>query len=94
MYDVSNRASFEHLTNWFTELDTYAHPNVMKIIVGNKTDKDQVEGCIKFSYYKGRKVSRSEGEEFAKKSGTLFIETSAKTTTGVKDAFVELVRKV
>jgi Ras-related protein Rab-18 len=41
-----------------------------------------------------RKVTRTEGEEFANKSGTLFIETSAKTTTGVRDAFVELVQKV
>jgi Ras-related protein Rab-18 len=39
-------------------------------------------------------VTRSEGEELARKSGTLFIETSAKTTTGVRDAFEELVQKV
>jgi hypothetical protein len=39
-------------------------------------------------------VPRKEGEALAKKLGTLFIETSAKTTTGVQDAFVEVVRKV
>lgn len=39
-------------------------------------------------------VPRREGEALAKKLGTLFIETSAKTTTGVQDAFVEVVRKV
>ena len=54
-------------------------------LVGNKCDKE-VGG--------GRTVPRREGEALAKKLGTLFIETSAKTTTGVQDAFVEVVRKV
>jgi Ras-related protein Rab-18 len=52
---------------------------------GNKCDKE-VGG--------GREVSRKEGEALAQKLGTIFIETSAKTTTGVKDAFVEVVRKI
>jgi Ras-related protein Rab-18 len=35
VYDVSNRASFEHLQLWFTELETYASSKeVIKIIVG------------------------------------------------------------
>ena len=52
------------------------------MIVGNKCDKDL------------REVTKKEGEAFAKKMGTLFIETSAKTTVGVRDAFVEVVRKI
>ncbi|KAI9098344.1 P-loop containing nucleoside triphosphate hydrolase protein [Phlyctochytrium arcticum] len=86
VYDVSNRQTFEHLPLWFTELDTYSSSrDVIKIIVGNKCDKD-TSGV--------REVSRREGEAFAQKMGTLFIETSAKTRTGVKDAFVEVVRKI
>ena len=54
-------------------------------MIGNKCDKE-VGG--------GRQVPRKEGEALARKLGTLFIETSAKTTTGVQDAFVEVVRKV
>ncbi len=83
VYDVSNRESFEHLQNWFDELDTYCTPEVVKIIVGNKTDKALV-----------RQVERQEGLEFAKRKNTLFIECSAKTTDGVVDAFEELVQKV
>jgi Ras-related protein Rab-18 len=55
------------------------------LTAGNKCDKE-VGG--------GRQVPRKEGEALARKLGTLFIETSAKTTTGVQDAFVEVVRKV
>ncbi|KAJ3244198.1 hypothetical protein HDU78_011295 [Chytriomyces hyalinus] len=41
-----------------------------------------------------RQISRKEGEAFAKTMGTLFIETSTKARVGVKDAFVEVVRKI
>ncbi|KAG8942929.1 Ras- protein Rab-18, partial [Tulasnella sp. 408] len=33
VYDVSNRESFEALPKWFTELETYVSPNVVKILV-------------------------------------------------------------
>lgn len=39
-------------------------------------------------------MTYKEGAEMARKLQTLFIECSAKTNTGVKDVFEELVRKV
>lgn len=53
-----------------------------KMIVGNKIDQPD------------REVSRDDGFRFARKHRTLFIETSAKTNEGVKDAFEEIVRKI
>lgn len=83
VYDVANRESFEALPRWYSELETYVSPSVVKIIVGNKVDKE-------FS----RQVSYAEGQNFAKRMNSLFIEASAKTAVGVKEAFEEVVAKI
>lgn len=41
-----------------------------------------------------REVSRTEGQELAKKYGCLFVETSAKANVAVGQAFEELVLKI
>ncbi|KLO11982.1 ras-domain-containing protein [Schizopora paradoxa] len=86
VYDISNRETFDALPRWYTELETYVSSSVVKIVVGNKVDKE-------FS----RQVSTSEGRAFAERmSGkdALFIETSAKTSQGVQEAFQEVVRRI
>lgn len=103
VYDVSNRETFDALPRWYNELETYVSPNVVKILVGNKLDKVSVlfssylfvqnssDICIQeFS----RAVTNAEGEKFAKQMGSLFIEASAKTNVGVREAFLDLVEKV
>jgi len=83
VYDVSNRESFEALPKWFSELETYVSPAVVKILVGNKLDKE-------FS----RAVSEEEGRRFAERMGTLFVEASAKTSVGVNEAFKDVVSRI
>jgi len=83
VYDVANRESFDALPRWYSELETYVSPSVVKIIVGNKVDKE-------FS----RQVTYSEGQRFAERMGSLFIEASAKTAVGVTEAFQEVVEKI
>jgi len=86
VYDISNRETFDALPRWYTELETYVSSSVVKIVVGNKVDKE-------FS----RQVSTSEGRAFAERmsgSNALFIETSAKTSQGVQEAFDEVVRRI
>jgi Ras-related protein Rab-18 len=39
VYDVSSRTTFDELTKWFREIDTYCTEGVAKIVVGNKVDK-------------------------------------------------------
>ncbi|KIM31362.1 hypothetical protein M408DRAFT_327599 [Serendipita vermifera MAFF 305830] len=82
-YDISNRETFDALPRWFTELETYVSPSVVKMLVGNKLDKE-------FS----RAVTEDEGRKFAERTGCLFVEASAKTNIGVREAFMELVEKI
>lgn len=89
VYDVSSRASFQALDSWFRELSTYTSPEVIKMIVGNKLDiGDAPSGRAT------REVSTEEGQRYAKTKGCLFLETSAKTNTGVFEAFSDLVIQI
>lgn len=83
VYDTNKKSTFQKLDSWLNELDIYGtKPNMAKMVVGNKIDMPN------------REISRDDGFRFAKKHRTLFIETSAKTSEGVKDAFEEVVRKI
>mmetsp|Transcript_9114 Transcript_9114/g.15911 ORF Transcript_9114/g.15911 Transcript_9114/m.15911 type:complete len:205 (+) Transcript_9114:60-674(+) len=85
VYDVSRRETFDDLSEvWLREVDMYTTiDEAVKMVVANKTD---LEGQ--------RQVSTQEGQEFAKRHGCLFVETSAKANVAVTQAFDELVRKI
>ncbi|KAI9439254.1 ras-domain-containing protein [Lactarius indigo] len=83
VYDVSNRESFEALPRWLEELENYVPPEVVKIVVGNKLDKEY-----------SRQVPTTEGASFAHRTGCLFVEASAKTAVGVTEAFSDVVARI
>ena len=100
MYDVSNRKSFEALPRWNSELEAYVSEFVVKIIVGNKVDQvcrsphRRSAPFLTPAQESSRQVPTSEGEAFAHRINSLFIETSAKTAVGVGETFRELVEKI
>ncbi|RHY27217.1 hypothetical protein DYB32_006947 [Aphanomyces invadans] len=84
VYDVARRDTFANLDTWLQEVEVYSPANgrdVVKLLVGNKIDKERV-------------VSRREGEAWARSKGMLFVESSAKTKTGIQQVFNEVVQKV
>ncbi|CAD8120304.1 unnamed protein product [Paramecium sonneborni] len=75
LYDVNQRESFERLNQWLQELQESAHEEIVKILVGNKSDLD-------------RDISKQEAEQFMNQNNfSLFFETSAKTGENVEKGF-------
>ena len=84
VYDVTRRDSFENLDTWLKEIKLYSPNNgegVVKLLVGNKIDLE-------------RRVPREEAEAWARRHGMLFLEASAKTRTGIRQCFMEVVQKI
>lgn len=82
-YDITDKQSFKDVENWLTEVEKYANENVIKLLVGNKSDLES-----------SRQVTFNEGKEYADSLGIQFIETSAKNTTNVEKAFFTLANEI
>jgi len=83
VYDITDLTSFQHIKKWIYEIEKYAAENVIKIIIGNKTDLNNQ-----------RVVGKKEVEEVCQELDLVHIETSAKDSSGVEDAFLELARQL
>merc|ERR1719346_615345 len=82
-YDCTQKATFEHIKFWQEEVRKYStNQDAILMLVSNKVDLPDPQ------------VTRQEGEEFAFANSMMFIETSAKTRQGIKQAFEEVVFKI
>lgn len=83
VYDVTSQESFDHVQDWLHEVDRYANPGTVRLLVGNKIDKTEE-----------RVVSTEAGEAFANNLGIAFLETSAKTSDNVEAAFLAITSEL
>ena len=81
IYDITNKTSFKELDNWLSVIENNASQNVLKILIGNKSDLEE-----------NREVTKEEGQAFAKANNMQFMETSAKMNTNVSEAFEALAK--
>jgi Ras-related protein Rab-1A len=82
VYDITDQESFNNVRNWLQEIDKFASDNVNKILVGNKSDLPN------------RQVDTAQARDFAASLGIPFIETSAKTSANVEQAFLKMASDV
>lgn len=82
VYDITTRETFTELDQWLTDARRLASPQVLVILVGNKTDLNE----------SAREVSTEEAARWASSKNVLFIEASAKDGTNVEDIFLKLAR--
>ena len=64
-------------------LSRYAQSDVVKVLIGNKCD-----------LVDRREVSTEEGQDLANFYGIPFLETSAKDTVNINEAFVTMAKTV
>ncbi|MCJ1277558.1 Ras- protein Rab6 [Puttea exsequens] len=76
VYDISNLKSFHNTRKWVDDVRGERGQDVIIVLVGNKTDLGDK-----------REVTSQMGEEEARKSGAIFMETSAKIGANVKALF-------
>ena len=83
IFDVTDKDSFKNLSNWLIEIEKNASKNVLKVLIGNKTDLEEK-----------RVITYNQGKEFADTYGLKYIETSAKKNLNVNEAFETLGREL
>ncbi|CAL8261949.1 unnamed protein product [Merluccius merluccius] len=83
VYDICNEKSFENIKNWIRNIEEHASSDVEKMILGNKCDISD-----------RRQVSKERGEKLAIDYGIKFLETSAKSSLNVEEAFYTIARDI
>lgn len=81
VFDKTLRDTFDHIEEWVYEVGQYAAENVLKILVGNKSDMQA-------------DVSVSEAQNKANLIGFQYIDTSAKSDINVSCIFYSIAREL
>lgn len=83
VYDISKQITFQNVERWLKELRDHAEQNIVIMLVGNKSDLRN-----------RRQVTTEDAMSFAETNNLYFIETSALDSTGVDEAFREILTQI
>ncbi|XP_054162474.1 uncharacterized protein LOC128960425 [Oppia nitens] len=83
MYDVTNIDSFKHIPYWFHNIEENASPDVVKILVANKSDAQQL-----------RVVDHESGLQLAQQYSVPFFECSCKSNINIHQIFHDITQLI
>eukprot|EP00478_Filoreta_tenera_P002228 GABV01002289.1.p1 GENE.GABV01002289.1~~GABV01002289.1.p1 ORF type:complete len:204 (-),score=67.03 GABV01002289.1:17-628(-) len=83
VYDVTDMESFNNVRQWLFEIDRFASENVSKLLVGNKCDLSS-----------SKAVDYDTAKKFAEQHDMPFLETSAKSSHNVEQAFLMMAAQI
>ena len=83
VYDVTEPESFKNISGWLNEITRHATEGVNRLLVGNKCDAEDA-----------KKVTFEEGNSYANQLGIKFLETSAKSSHNVEQAFTTMASEI
>jgi len=83
VYDVTDDKSFQNIRNWIRNIEQHATESVNKMLIGNKCD--MVDKKV---------VDTEKGKALADEYGIKFLETSAKNSINVEEAFITLAKDI
>ncbi|PSS05636.1 Ras-related protein [Actinidia chinensis var. chinensis] len=83
VYDVTRHTTFENVMRWLKELRDHTDPNIVLMLIGNKSDLRHLVA-----------VSTDDGKALAERESLYFMETSALEATNVESAFTELLTQI
>jgi len=83
VYDVTDEKSFQNIRNWIRNIEQHATESVNKMLIGNKCD--MVDKKV---------VDTEKGKALADEYGIKFLETSAKNSINVEEAFITLAKDI
>merc|ERR1712000_612261 len=86
-FEITQASSLDKAKSWVKELQRQASENIVIALAGNKSDM-VTDNPDK------RAIQTADAEQYAKEAGLLFFETSAKTSTNVKELFTAIAKKL
>ena len=83
MYDITNKESFNNVSNWIQDCRNQSRKTNFMFLVGNKWDLNDK-----------REVSYEDGNDLTERNNILFYETSAKMMIILKKFLWILLKKL
>ena len=78
VFDVTNKESFKNIENWIKEVTVFTGNDVVIVSLGNKSDLK-------------KSITKSDIDDFKKRTKLEIFNVSAKTGEGVEDAFKHII---